>query len=45
LSAKKFCEMFADTAQAEYQLRPDTISWIKSRNALTLAGGRWREGW
>ena len=24
---------------------PTAISWIKSRNALTLAGGRWRDGW
>ena len=36
LSAKKFCEMFADTAQAEYQLRADSnlLDEIQKRSDL-----------
>lgn len=36
------CSAGATTVRIGYA--PTAISWMKSRSALTFAGGRWREG-
>ena len=44
LSAKKFCEMVRMPHRPGINYAQTAISWMKSRNARTFAGGRWREG-